>query len=195
VISNPLTDANQISSDERNLEFFRGFHPYDRSSIVNRLHSLHPNRPRNRPYDYNDVFAVAQGYFADLQFYRPDNAPTHPPPSDPSQWSQQPHEEDRTSRWYYREPTFHQRDADFLRDLNSRNLTRLPANHQNHDTQLNPSDPPKAEYETRKVRFTDQQPQKANTQENDDLEDMVLKMHGLSVRDPAYAVLYAQVSH
>jgi hypothetical protein len=194
-ISNPLSDSNQISSDECNSEFFRGFHPYDRASIANRLYPLHPNRPRNKPYDYKDVFSVAQGYFADLQFYRPDEAPNYPPPSDPSRWPRHPYGEDQTSRWYDREPTFHQRDMDFPCDLNNRNPTRHPITQQDCDTQPNLPDPPKAEYETRKVRFADQQPQKVSAQENDDLEDMVLKMHGLSVRDPAYAVLYAQVSH
>lgn len=190
-ISNLLESSNQISSDERNSEFFRGFHPYDWSSIANRLYPLHPNRPRNKPYDFKDVFTIAQGYFADLQFYRPDDASNYPPPTDPSRWPRQSPGEDQTSRWYDQEPTFHQRNLDFPRDLNSHHPTTL----QNRNIQPNHPDPPKQEYETKTVRFTDQQPRKTVTQENDDLEDMVLKMHGLSVRDPAYAVLYAQVSH
>jgi hypothetical protein len=59
-ISNPLHSDRQISSDERNSEFFRGFNSYNRTSIANQLYPLHPNRPHNKPYDYKDVFSVAQ---------------------------------------------------------------------------------------------------------------------------------------
>jgi hypothetical protein len=54
---------------------------------------------------------------------------------------------------------------------------------------------PKYEYKTKSVRFTDQILTKANARDNNDLEDMVLKMHNLSVCEPAYAALYAQICH
>jgi hypothetical protein len=209
-ISNPLHSSGQISSDERNSEFFRGFHSFDRSSMANRLYPLHLNCPRNKPYDLKDVFAVAQGYFADLQFYRPDDSPSYPPPANPNRWPHPPPEEDRTTRWYDREPTYHQRDCDFPceqrdrpRDISSQrehnflrdfNPTHDPP--RDHHNQYSPqTDPPKPEFETRTVRFADQNLTKANARDNIDLEDMVLKMHNLSVREPAYAALYAQICH
>ena len=215
-ISNPLHSAGQISSDERNAEFFRGFHPYDRTSIANRLYPLHPNRARNKPYDYEDVFAVARGYFADLQFYRTDDTPNYPPPPNPSRW---PLREDRFARWSDPDPPYHQRDYDFPRDQRDRDFPRDanahkpprdPSLHRERDYRDPPPhfsndftrsyrdhsqpEPPRPDYETKTVRFTDQN-QNKTTRDSNDLEDMVLKMHNLSVRDPAYAVLYAQICH
>jgi hypothetical protein len=216
-ISNPLHSNGQISSDERNSEFFQGFNSYDQTSIANRLYPLHPNRPHNKPYDYKDVFSVAQGYFADLQFYRPDNAP----PVAPSRWPQHPPEEDRPTRWYEPEPTYHQHDNDFPRDHTQRDQRdrdfprdtrcdhkplRDSTSQRQWDYLRNPPrnlrdqfythpKAPKYEYETKSVRFANQIPTKANAHDDNNLEDMVLKIHNLSVHEPAYAALYAQICH
>ncbi len=48
--------------------------------------------------------------------------------------------------------------------------------------------PQKPDYETKNVRFTEHQPPKS--QDAKELEDIILKMHNLTVRDPKYAVLY-----
>jgi hypothetical protein len=183
-ISNPLHTANLILVDKHNAEFLHGFHPYDRSSISNCLYTLHLHRPCNKPYELNDVFTVACGYFADLQLYRPVQYPEDPSYQrhvDPSGWPQQPPGEDRNSRRYNHKPIPHQRDRDFAHDFGTQHthdlLHKLTTQRNCNLLQSQP-DPPKAEYKTRTVHFTNQPP-KPSTQEDNNLEDMVLKMHNL----------------
>ncbi len=57
-----------------------------------------------------------------------------------------------------------------------------------------PPNAPKPKYETRSVCFTDLPP-KPSAQEDKEIEELVLKMLNLSVHDPAYTVLYAQISY
>ena len=55
-ISNHLTAA-QLSAEERNEEFFMGFHPDDREILSNRLYALKPNHPPRQAHDLQDVKA------------------------------------------------------------------------------------------------------------------------------------------
>ena len=69
--SNPLRTAETLTNEDRNAEFFRGFHPEDREILNNRLHAYRPNHPEDKPYELEDTFHVAQRYFSKTQFYRP----------------------------------------------------------------------------------------------------------------------------
>jgi hypothetical protein len=101
-----------------------------------------------------------------------------------TQWDRDFPHDTRRDREPPRHSTF-QHERDYSRDP--------PHNH--HDQFYSHPEAPKHEYETRTVRFADQNPTKASAHDNNDLEDMVLKKHNLSVRDPAYAALYAQICH
>jgi hypothetical protein len=69
--SNPLRTAQTLSDEDRNAEFFQGFHPEDREVINDRLHAMKPNHPIDKPYDLEDTFTAARRYFSNAQFYRP----------------------------------------------------------------------------------------------------------------------------
>lgn len=185
-ISNPLRNANQITEEDRSADFFLGFHPDDRDVLSPRLFSMKPYHPSNKPHDLVDVLTAARGYFSDAQFYRPADrrrrddplAWTEPGPADPDQWMQRLFgREDRDPRLYS-----HNRDAQLDRDLQYDRIVlrdQPPA--------------PRPEYETRTVCFKDADSRQA-TQAKEDrkLADIITKIHGLSVHDPTYAVLYAQ---
>jgi len=192
-ISNPLRTTNLISDDERNAEFFRGFHPYDRTSMANRLYPLHPHRPCNRPYELQDVYSAARAYFTDMQSFRSmqshDNPLNYGGPADPTQWPHRPPGDDHDTRRYDREPMPYQRDRDLPRDLTTQH-SHGPLRDYTH---IQP-DPPGPEYETRSVCFTETAP-KPTAREDKELEELLLKMHTLTVRDPVYMILYAQICH
>ncbi|KAI9507178.1 hypothetical protein F5148DRAFT_981774 [Russula earlei] len=67
--SNPLRLANRITEEECSAECFQGFHPVDRDIIAARLFSSKPNHPLDQPYDLEDVYNIARGYFSNSQFY------------------------------------------------------------------------------------------------------------------------------
>ncbi|KAI9451279.1 hypothetical protein F5148DRAFT_986626 [Russula earlei] len=69
--SNPLRTTNRITDDECNSEFFQGFHTEDHNILASRLFSLKPNHPPERPYNLEDVYKAARGYFSNTQFYQP----------------------------------------------------------------------------------------------------------------------------
>jgi hypothetical protein len=187
-IGNPLRLANQISEEDYSAEFFRGFHPDDREVLASRLFSMKPHHPPQKPYEFNDVFTAARGYFSNAQFYRPlqrrvreePSDPVNPRATDPDRWMQRLFgREDRDPR-----PLWQDRDS--LRDRERDRRSQL-----DRDRDMPASRQP--QYETRTVHLREQDPKpQARGDEDTDLADLVTKLHGLSVRDPTYAVLYAQ---
>ena len=70
-LANPLQAAQQLSDEDRNAKFFKGFHRDDREILSGRLFSMKPNHPQDRPYKLDDVFKAARSYFSNAQFYQP----------------------------------------------------------------------------------------------------------------------------
>ena len=70
-LSNPLTEAHQLSDEDRDTKFFKGFHRDDREILSGRLFTMKPNHSQDKPYELNDIFKAARGYFSNTQFYRP----------------------------------------------------------------------------------------------------------------------------
>ena len=173
-ISNHLTAA-QLSAEERNEEFFMGFHPEDREILSNRLYALKPNHPPRQAHDLQDVYQVARSYFSDSRFYQPlqrrlrNNADQR---TSDSRWqdTQDPRQsgQDRDSRYDH--------NREYRRDTT-----------QTQDSRFNTTQP---DYVTKTVQLQD--PKSSHAEEDRELEDIIRKIHGLSVRDPAYATLYFQ---
>ena len=67
-LSSPLTTARQLSDEDRNAKFFKGFHRDDREILAGRLFTMKPNHPQDKPYELDDVFKAARGYFSNAQF-------------------------------------------------------------------------------------------------------------------------------
>jgi len=70
-LTNPLCTAQQLSEEDRDTKFFKGFHRNDREILSGRLFSMKPNHPQDKPYELDDVFKAARSYFSNAQFYRP----------------------------------------------------------------------------------------------------------------------------
>jgi len=70
-LSTPLTEARQLSNEDRDTKFFKGFHRDDREILSGCLFTMKPNHPQDKPYKLDDVFKAARGYFSNAQFYRP----------------------------------------------------------------------------------------------------------------------------
>src|SRR6267142_114537 len=70
-LTNPLRTTGSLSDESRNTKFFKGFHHEDREVLSSRIFSMHPNHPRDTPYELKDVFKAARDYFSNAQFYCP----------------------------------------------------------------------------------------------------------------------------
>ena len=68
-LTNPLQAVQQLSNEDRNAKFFKGFHHDDREILSGHLFSMKPNHPQDRPYKLDNVFKATQSYFSNMQFY------------------------------------------------------------------------------------------------------------------------------
>ena len=68
-LTNPLRAAHKLTDEARNSGFLKGFHRDDRDILSHCLYSLRPNHPQGLPYELDDAFRVAKGYFSNEQFY------------------------------------------------------------------------------------------------------------------------------
>ena len=66
-----LRESHQLSDEERDVEFFQGFHPADRDMLAARLLVLKPTHPLNKPYNTEDVYQAARAAFSNTLFHRP----------------------------------------------------------------------------------------------------------------------------
>ena len=51
--------------------FFKGFHHKDQEILLQQLYTKRPNHDLTNPYNLEDIYEVARGYFSNAQFYRP----------------------------------------------------------------------------------------------------------------------------
>ena len=184
IFSKPLVDARRLTEEECNKMFWLGFHPRDRSRMFSRLIAKHPDQNSDEHFNYLDVYKVARATFSgnhllDLEL----DDPWDDPPSSRRNHSDRAFErwleqEERDARGTDSSHRTSQRRRDSL-DFPSRDI-----HHRYPDRQRSPA----PEVETKVVRF------KESTREEDDhdVEDLVKRMHGLSVREQSYAVLYAR---
>jgi hypothetical protein len=63
VLSNPLVRAHYLTVEERDTEFWYGFHPDDRAELYPHLCRAVPRWPHNTPFDINDVLTNAREIF------------------------------------------------------------------------------------------------------------------------------------
>ena len=70
-LSNPLTNACQLSDEACNAKFFKGFHQDNREILAGHLFTMKPNHPHDQPYELADIFKATRSYFSNTQFYQP----------------------------------------------------------------------------------------------------------------------------
>ena len=95
-ISNPLRRSQSLSDEERNAEFFNGFHPKDRDILYDRLYILNPRRPINKAPNFDETWEAARGYFTHNQFHLRTMR-------DPQRYGQDQHKYDQ----YDQDPYYH----------------------------------------------------------------------------------------
>src|SRR6266850_1211933 len=220
-LTNPLRTTGSLSDESRNTKFFKGFHHEDREVLSSRIFSMHPNHPRDTPYELKDVFKAARDYFSNAQFYRPiqrrlyddDEAGYNSDSdSDPDSDSGLNHQRTTNSRHRGRDDN-DRRNRDSRRgndryefdshrdrglsdrrrpnDSRERDSRRDHPRHdaRNHDHSRDRSpqhDPPASAVQTRTVRFKQQD-------EDREMEDLLSRLHGLNIREQAYALLHGQL--
>src|SRR6266702_4109757 len=198
VFCQPLVDTCKITDDERDSAFWYGFHPDDREALSPRLIAKHPDQSIDQPYSLEDVYKAARAVFTPSTFL-PIQLQDH--------WNQFPtrlaRPERLTERWigqYGRDPRApnqegRRRDREPFFDFNPRDTYVRPERDTMHATNHLPRapSPPRnpAPAETRTVRFVEP----TREEEDRELDELMDKMHGLSVRERSYAVLYARCAH
>ena len=188
VLSKPLLDSHRLTSGERDRSFWRGFHSRDRAEMYARLIAKHPDQPAGVHFDYLDVYRVARATFSgnhllDLELDDPWEEP---------QSLRSSRLERTRERWLdseERDP----RGADPSHRIYERRRPPSPVNYVPWDSHLRRTDtrPPPPEMETKVVRFKEP----AWEEEDREMEDLMKRMHGLSVHEESYAVLYTRCAH
>ncbi len=210
VFCQPLIETRRITDDERNSAFWYGFHPDDQDKLSTRLVAKFPDQAIGQPYGFEDVFKIARVIFAsspfvpfELQerwdrFIAPQPSSERPYGRGFGQTDRDPRAPDHEGRGRDREPylDFNPRDA-FARsdwDLGRTNLPRARAPTPPRAPSPPRAAPPRApgpSIETKTVRFKEP----SREEEDRELDDLMDKMHGLNIRERAYAVLYARCAH
>ena len=188
-ISNPLRLTQKLSDEERNAEFFNGFHPKDRDIIYDRLFTLNPRRSTNRAPNFDETWEAARGYFTHNQFHLRTSR-------DLVEDNSTSHEHRLMEQWFGKtspDPRRYgqNRNPRYGHDQFDRDSYRFhnPAPHDSYERE-HWQDTRRPEYVTKAVRFQDPKP--AQDEEHLSLSDIIRGMHGLSPRDTNYAILYAQ---
>ena len=71
-IANPLADDHELTANDFNAEFFRGFHKDDQDILAEQiLFNVNPRHPATAPFDVQDVLTAARQYFANNRFHKP----------------------------------------------------------------------------------------------------------------------------
>jgi hypothetical protein len=204
-LSKPLLDSSRMISGERDTMFWYGFHPEDRTAMWARLIAKHPEQPEGKAFYYEDVLKVARAVFSGDHwslFQVPDQ-------QDPYANTRRRGADRSLERWFGPEdrdprgPDRDQRAPEREREPPiPEYLPRETARYQEAEEPVFPEfrareslgrrevDAPRAftpQVETKTVRFKD--PLRAD--EGREIEDLVNQMHSMSVRDRAYAALYA----
>ena len=174
--SRSLLDSGRITVGERNAIFWRGFHPDDQQSLHERLIAKKPDKPKGKAFDFDDVFDTARAIFSgDDDFFLQDL----PPRRHESSRARKTDRDGRASkRGRPREPsTSEDQDSDDDYETAQSDQEQRSSRGQRRSS---------PRVETKTVRFQDRR------RKNEDLEDMIGRLHDLSVRDREYAILYAK---
>ncbi|KAH8996031.1 hypothetical protein EDB92DRAFT_1942973 [Lactarius akahatsu] len=201
VFCKPLQEAHHITDEERNSMFWYGFHPRDQEKMLPRLLGKYPDRSAKQPYDFEEVFKITQAVFTTF------TASPFFPIQLQERWEQStPHyarSERPAKRWFGQSELDPQlpdhegcrRERDHFLDYNPRDAFARP----DWDIPCHTNPPPRAPSpprntipsEPKTVRFTEP----TREEEDHELYELMDKMHGLSVRERTYAVLYARCAH
>ena len=186
VLSKPLIDSQRLTAGERDRAFWSGFHNRDHSEMYARLIAKHPDQPSGVYFDYLDVYRVARATFSGnhLLGFELDDAWDEPQ-------SFRPNRSERARERWLDEDERDSRRAD-PRQHERRRLPS-PTRYTAREPSLRriDSQPPQPEAETKVVRFKDT----TREEEDREIDDLMERMHGLSVREKSYAMLYARFAH
>ena len=179
LLSKPLLDSQRLTNGERNKAFWHGFHSRDQAEMYARLIAKHPDQPSGVHFDYLDIYKVARATFSgdhllDLEL------------DDPWEGSRSL-KNGRLERTQTRRADQDEHDPRGA-DPNYRSFERW--HHPSPDHPPRHRSPP-PETNTRVVHLK----KPAHEEEDPEMEELMERMHGLSVREKAYGVLYAQCAH
>src|SRR5882762_7699768 len=67
-IAGPLVRKGKLSADDRDEQFWAGFHPANQDRLEDHLFTAHPNHDTTTPYDFQVVYDAARALFSRAQF-------------------------------------------------------------------------------------------------------------------------------
>ena len=69
-IAGPLLHKRKLTVDDRDEQFWDGFHPKDQDCLESRLFASHPHHNTTTPYDFQVVYEAARVLFSQARFNR-----------------------------------------------------------------------------------------------------------------------------
>ena len=189
MLSKPLLEAGRITEGEWNAIFWHGFHPDDCRALRERLIAKQPDKPNREAFDLQDVLQTTIAIFSgDDDFYFQE-----PPPrrnetncvreqrAEYASRSSQGTTRDRHAArrdWHHQSPTSEDQESDDQEATDQDNYERLNRGHRHSSPHV----------ETRTIQFQDN----SCEEEDKELDNLIYKLHSLSVRDFAYKQAYVR---
>ena len=181
VLSKPLLNSHRLTTGTRNETFWSGFHKKDRAEMYPRLVAEHPRQPVDVHFDYLDVYkmtrAILRSHVLDIE-------------SEDSSDEPRSARSRRSERRYDREAR-DSRGEDSGYRIYERRRSPSPIDYIPRDSHYRRSDiryTPPPVIETTVVRFEES----IREEEEREVEDLMRRMHGLSVNEEAYLMLYVR---
>ena len=72
-IAGPLVCKGKLSTDDRDEQFWAGFHPANQARLEDRLYTAHPNHDPTSPYGIQVIYEAARALFSHAQFSSQDH--------------------------------------------------------------------------------------------------------------------------
>ena len=185
-LAKTLIDSGRITKHEYNVTFWHGFHPEDQKFLLVHLIAKHLNQPRGQAFDYKDILDTARAVFSGDNDFLLQEPPSRHYQSDcvrdqrMERSSRDQREYNHNKRAYRRGHAHNPPPSDCQVSDDEEALSSdeepCPSQGRRHLPHV----------EMKIVRFQD------SCHKTKDLEDLVGRLHGLSVRDREYVNLHAR---
>jgi hypothetical protein len=188
-LSQPLLGTQQLTVGMCNKLFWQGFHPKDCSEMHAQLLAKHPDQPSNVAFDYLDVYKVAKATFSGEDLLDLDWNDSWDEPqglrANHSEHAQECQFDQQECNPRAMDPSY--RTFDYRHHPCSTNPTTHEALYR--QPKLHHSPPPEAKTQVHHFR------EPIWEKEDQEIEDLIDCMHGLSVHKKSYVALYGQCIH
>ena len=195
-IATPLLSNNRITIDDFNTAFFKGFHRSIRDIIAKRFRVVYPHHPVREPFHVQGVLDAVCRHFAPDHFHRPaksQKGKSHDKHRGRGHAKRRYDSPDAFIQRRYGATHSHKNRRAHSEDSVSDSGSNSDSSSDSGSDSEENSDTSSEEYKTKIVRFKRSRSSKTRGKEDDDPLSLLTKVQSLSIHEPSYLILYAQL--